>query len=134
MPRMLKNIYCTFNAVALHTYMREIQLTYEVDEKDSTVFADSTMLSFPGLKKWRITGKLLQDITNVDASLFALIGDEVAKAVEVRFTNAAVAVGNPKFTGTGYLVKYPPIAGGVGDLHETDVEIAPASDLTRATS
>lgn len=136
MARIIKNVFFTFNGVNLSTFLRNISLSYEVDEKDPTVMTDSTMLSFPGLFKWRITGKLLQSFAagEVDATLFALVGDEVAKAVEVRVTSAAASATNPKFTGTGYLLKYPPIAGGVGDMHEVDVEIGAASTLVRATA
>ncbi len=133
MARILKDVYFTFNSVNLSAFCRDIQLTYEVDEKDSTTMTNNTMVSFPGLKKWRITAKLLQSFASseVDQSLFSLVGDETAKAVAVRVTSAAISATNPEFQGTGYLMKYPPIAGGVGDLHETDVEIAAASDLTR---
>lgn len=133
---MLKDVYFSFNGVNLSSFCKSIQLSYEVDEKDASTFAASTQLAFPGLKKWRITAKMNQSFAagEVDVSLFALIGDEAAKAVEVRVTSAAVSSTNPKFTGTGYLLKYPPISGGVGDLHETDIEIGAASDLARATT
>jgi hypothetical protein len=136
MARILKDVYFAFNAVNLSSFCKNIQLSYEADEKDSTTMTSPASLSFPGFKRWRITAKLNQSFAagEVDVSLFALIGDEVAKAVEVRVTSAAVAPTNPKFTGTGYLLKYPPIAGSVGDIHETDIEIGPASDLTRATA
>lgn len=133
MARILKNVRVEFNGVNLSAFVREIELSYEVDEKDPTTMADNTILSYPGLKKWRVRGKLLQSFAagEVDASLFALVGDEVPKSILVRVTNAAISATNPEFVGTGYLLKYPPISGGVGDLHETDVEIGPASDLVR---
>jgi hypothetical protein len=114
--------------------MREIELSYEVDEKDQTVLTSNTTLAYPGLFNWRITGKLLQSFTTseIDDTLFALVGDTTAKAVVVRATSAVIGASNPEFTGTGYLIRYNPFAGGVGDLHETDIEIAAASDLARA--
>jgi hypothetical protein len=43
-------------------------------------------------------------------------------------------VSNPEYTGNGILFKYPPITGGVGDIHETDIDIGCGGDLTRTTS
>lgn len=133
MARILKNVYLTVNAVNLSSFLREIELSYEVDEKDQTTLADDTMKSYPGLKKWRIKGKLLQSFaaSEVDATLFPLVGNTAGFAVALRVTNAAISSTNPEFQGTGILVKYPPMSGGVGDLHEADFEIAAMSDLVR---
>ena len=104
-----------------------------MDEKDQTTLADDTMKSYPGLKKWRVKGKFLQSFAaaEVDATLFPLVGSETASAVALRVTNAAISATNPEFQGSGYLVKYPPMSGGVGDIHEADFEIAAATDLVR---
>jgi hypothetical protein len=88
------------------------------------------MLSFPGLYKWRLTAKMLYDVT-ADASLFPLVGNTTAKNVVVRLTSAAKGASNPEWTGTGYLLKYPFLAGAVGDLQEFDIEIGAASALAR---
>jgi hypothetical protein len=133
MARILKDVFFSFDGVNLSSFCKEISLTYEVDERDVTTMPDSTVESFPGLKKWRITAKLLQSFASaeVDETLFPLIGDEAGAAVIVRVTSAAKSATNPEFTGTGILLKYPPISGSVGDLHEVDIEIAAASALSR---
>jgi hypothetical protein len=134
--RVMQNCFFSFNGVNLSGYLREIELSYEVDEKDASVLGDTTMKSFPGMKKWRVKAKMLQSfaVGEIDDGMFALIGDTVSKALILRPLNSAKSATNPEFTGSGYLVKYPPIAGGVGDLHEVDIEIASASDLVRATA
>ena len=136
MPRLFKDHYFSYNSVNLSGFVREAELSYEADEKDATVMTDNSMIAFPGLLKWRYRAKLLQSFASseVDQTLFAEVGSTTARAVEFRPTSSSVSATNPKYTGTGYLMKYPPLAGGVGDLHETDIEIAAASDLTRATS
>lgn len=135
--RIYKNPYVLFNSFQLKSFLRDLTLEYDVDEKDAASLADSTFVKYPGLYNWRITGKVMQDFTQTtgfDDNMFALVGDTTAKAIEIRPSDSSVGASNPKFTGTGFLVKYPPMAGSVGDLHEADFEIAPASDLTRSTS
>lgn len=133
MARIIKDPYLVVNSVNLSSFLRQIELSYEVDEKDATTMDDNTMNSYPGLKKWRITGTLLQSFASseVDDTLFDLVGDTTAFPVILGVTSASAGATNPHFTGNGYLIKYNPMGGSAGDLHETQFEIAAAGDLTR---
>lgn len=125
--------YLLVNSVDLSGSIRNVTLSYEADAVDSTTMGLTTKTALGGLKNWSIQGTFAQDYAagSVDATLFSLVG--ATFALEARASSAAVAVTNPKFTGTGLLTSYTPIAGGVGDLQETPFTIVASSALTRAT-
>jgi len=135
LPIVLKDAFLSFAGNDVSAWLKEITVTHEVEEKDQTTMGTSSLLSFPALKKWRITGKLQQDFANLDQVMFPLVGDETPRPVEVRPKKALpVGIANPRFAGLGFLLKWPPISGAVGDIVMVDFDIAPASDLIRATA
>ncbi len=132
--KVIKNGFISVNSVNLSAQLKELTLTYEVEELDKAAMGDATALKHPGLKNWRITAKFFQNYGSgsLNTTLFALVGSETAVPVEVRAENAAVSASNPKFTGSGYVVKFPPLAAAHGQIVMSDVEIAPAGDLAMA--
>ncbi len=116
------------------TYVKQITLTYEVDEKEVTTGGETTFISYPGLYRWRLAGQLQQSYldSGLDDVMFAYIGDTTAQAIVLRPDDAVVGVNNPSYSGNGYLMKWPPIAGAIGDVYNVDFEVAAAGALTRA--
>ena len=132
--KVVKAHFLSVNSVDLSAQCKEFNVTYEAEELNKNASGDVTKISHPGLKNWRITGKLYQKFGagQVDATLFPLVGSETAVAVETRLDSAVASAANPKLTGTGYLIKYPPFAAQHGQIAMVDIEIAAASDLARA--
>ena len=132
--KVVKTHFLSVNGVDLSAQCKEFTVTYEAEELNKNASGDVTKISHPGLKNWRITGKLFQKFGagGVDATLFPLVGSETPVAVETRLDSAAASAANPKLTGTGFLMKYPPFTAQHGQIAMTDIEIAAASDLVRA--
>ncbi len=132
--KVVKAQFLSINGIDHSAQNKEYTLTYEAEELDKSASGDVTKISHPGLKNWRLTGKLFQKFGagGVDASLFPLVGSETPVAIEVRLDSAAVSATNPKYTGTGFLFKYPPFAAQHGQIAMVDFEIGAASDLVRA--
>lgn len=124
----------TINSVDLSDHVRSVTISYSADMVEDTNMGDNTHLMLGGLKNWNIDVEFSQDYaaSEVDATLFPLVGTTFT--VDVKPTSAAVSATNPKYTATGILESYNPIAGSVGELSTTSVTIQPAGDLSRATS
>ena len=107
----------TINAVDLTEYLKDVALTYEADEIETTASGDASKEFIAGLKSWKVDATLNQDYTalKVDATLFALVG-AAPFAVILKPSVAAKGANNPEFTGNCILTSYPPMAGAVGEL------------------
>jgi hypothetical protein len=124
------------NSVVLSDHVKSVELSYEAEPLDDTVMGDATRSNLAGLKNWNLSVTFAQDYaaTEVDATLFSLIG-AAAFPVTVRpDSSTATSATNPNFNGTAILTSYPPVGGAVGDFHETTATFASAGDLTRATT
>jgi hypothetical protein len=123
------------NSVNLSDHCKSLTINYEAEMLDDTVMGDTTRSSLAGLLNWSIDVDFLQDYaaSKVDATLFALVG-AAAFVTVVKPTSGSVSATNPSFTGTGVLEKYPPMAGGVGDLETVSITIRSSGTLVRATS
>jgi hypothetical protein len=135
---VLTNAFVLLNSVDLSDHVKSVTLNYEADMQDNTAMSMSTKSNLPGLKNWDISIDFLQDYAaaKVEATMFPLVG-AAAFPFELRGSAAAVSVTNPKYTGTGLLQSFAPIAGGVGDVQMAPVKIVPggaSNTLTRATA
>lgn len=132
--RILSNGYLSFNAVVLSDHVQQMEVPEGVDSQDFTAMGADTKVAKPGLKTWQIKATLFQDYVagSVDATISAALGTIVP--IEVRPDAGAVAVGNPKWTGTGFVSAYNPIAGEVGGRQTCEITIEAASTLVRATA
>lgn len=113
----------------------KIELTVDVDEKDTTTFASSGWKEcIGGLKSASLALTLKQDIADdaLDEDFWTILGTVVA--FEVRLTSAAVGTSNPKYTGSVLIKEWKPINGSVGDLAELDVTFPVSGAVTRATA
>lgn len=128
--------FVSINAVDLSDHVKSVTLDYSAAAEDDTFMGDTTKSSIAGLLEWTVSVEFGQDhaASNVDATLFPLIG-AAAFAIILRPVNTGgVGSTNPNFTGNAILTSYPPMGGGVGDFATTTAEFASASTLTRATA
>lgn len=132
---ILKNKYVSIAANVLSQHLQSGQIDYKSELQDDTAMGDNARSFEGGLIDWTWTGVFHQSYgaSSPDAIIFPLVGTTVA--VEFRPDAGAVAVGNPKYTGTGIVESCEPIKGSVGDHAVNQVVIRPAGTvLTRATA
>lgn len=134
-------VYCiatpqiTINSVDLTDHLKDVSLTYEADELETTASGDTSKEFIPGLKSWKIDGTFNQDYaaSNVDATLFPLVGAAPFPII-LKPTSAATSATNPKFTGNCILTSYPPMSGAVGEVALAKFSLRGTGALTRAIS
>lgn len=128
------NAFLSIGGVDLSDHVRQASLSYNAEMQDKTAMGDLTRTRLGGLKDWSLEINFNQDFaaSNVDATLFPLVGTSVA--IILRPDAAAVSATNPNFTGSAILESYAPLGGNVGDMAETPVTLQADGTLTRATS
>lgn len=121
------------NSIDLSDHVIGMSLEYSADEVEDTHAGDGTHLFLGGLKNYKLTVDLAQDLAanDVDVTLFADLG--VARTIVVS-NDATTGVGatNPNYTGTMILVEYPPIGAKIGELAITRAVYAAGGALSRA--
>lgn len=130
------NGYFLLNSVDLSNHVESMRLESKADMLEKTAMSNTTHLFTPGLYDWSLEVVLYQDYASgsVDATLNTILAGGAAVAFEVRPDAGAVAVANPKWTGSVCLESFSPIGGGVGTLQKLTAKFRAASALTRATS
>lgn len=132
---VLTNAHVSIDGNDLSDHVKQVTLPYGCDEVDDTHMGDDTHQMIAGLKTWSVDIEFSQDFaaSNLDSILFPLVG-AAAVTVIVRPTASAVSATNPNYTGSAILSSYPPFGGTVGDKATTNVHMASAGTLSRATS
>lgn len=116
-------------------WVKKIELTVEVDEKDVTTFGSSGWMEvLGGIKKGSLDISWLDDFVDneLDEDLWALLGTVVTFSTKP--TSAAVGTGNPSYSGSVLIKELKPIAGSVGDVAEQDTSWPTSGVVTRATA
>lgn len=109
-------------------------ISYEIEQLESTSFADSARTFTAGLQNNEITATLYLSYgaTEVEGILQGLIGTTFNTVVGA--TGSTAAADNPVYTLTGgYLASFTPINGDFGALSTVDITIAGGA-LTRAVA
>lgn len=113
----------------------KVELTVDVDEKDTTTFGSSGWKEcIGGLKSAQLALTLKQDPVDdgLDEDFWTILG--TVAAFEVRLSSAAVGAGNPKYTGSVLVKEWKPVNGSVGDLAELDLTFPVSGAVTRAVA
>jgi predicted secreted protein len=121
--------------IADHTSKAE--LTAEVEEKDITTFASLGWKEVTGgLKSGSLALSLFNDIVDdgLDEDMWTIFLAGVPVAFEVRLTQAAVGVSNPKYSGLILVKSWTPLNGQVGDVASLDVTYSTSGAITRAVA
>ena len=128
--------FVSINGVDLSDHVLSASLNYAADLQEDTAMGDTTRTRIPGLLDWSLEVTFKQDFagSNVDATLFTLVG-AAAFAVIIRPDKSdSITATNPNFTGNAVLESYPPLGGGVGDLAQATAVFQSAGALSRAVS
>lgn len=136
---VLKDCYVAINGTAISDHCSSASIENTYDEVDFTSFTSSNYREFgQGLGDATITLTVFQDYAanNIDAIFWPLAQSGGTFGVEVRPTSAVASSTNPKYTMTGRLFTFNPLAGAVGDAATTDIPIrnAGTAGLVRGTS
>lgn len=127
--------YLAINSVDVSSNTSKIELTVDVDEKETTTFGSLGWKEvLGGIKSGSLAVTWKQDIADneLDEDMWLLLGTVVT--YEVRLSNAAVGVSNPKYTGSLLVKSWSPINGSVGDVAEVSVTWPTSGAVTRGTS
>ena len=115
--------------------LKKAELTAEVDEKDVTNFASLGWKEVKGgLKSGSLALEFMNDLTDdgLDEDMWTVFGNVIA--FEVRASNSAVGVANPKYTGNCLIKQWNPVAGAPGDVNGASYTYPTSGAITRATS
>ena len=133
--RVISDAFISFDAVDLSDHVRSVTLNYSAELLDDTAMGDTTRSRKGGLFDWSVSVEFYADeaSSNVMQTFFAKVG--ATTAIILRPDNSeGVSATNPNYTGTGIVGGFPLVAGSVGELQMTTVDIQAAGTLTRATS
>lgn len=133
--RVLSDAFISFDAVNLSDHVRSVTLTYSAELLDDTAMGDTTRSRKGGLFDWSASVEFYADeaSSNVMQTFFALVGTTTAMILRPD-NSEGVSATNPNYTGTGIVGGFPLVAGSVGELQMTTIDIQAAGTLTRATS
>lgn len=125
----------TLNAVDYSNRCSKIELSTDVEEKETTTFASNGWKEMiGGLKSAQLAVAFRNDLADddIDEDLWLLNGTVVAFTVKA--SSAATSASNPVYSGSVLIKGLKPIAGAVGDLNEFDLTLPVSGAVTRATS
>lgn len=134
------DFYLIVNSVNMSSFASEITTDFTREELDETTFGDDTKFMRPGLKSWSINVTFFQNYagSTVDPTIWPLIDNGTAFAVELRPTSGAVSTTNPKYTSAvAYAFSYSnPVGGSIGQMATVQITIKPGKggDFVRATA
>lgn len=135
---VLKDAYVAVNGTAISDHISSVTVESTFDEVDFTAMGATYREFGQGLGDATITLTAFQDFASgsVDAIFWPLSQSGGTFGIEVRPTSAAVSGTNPKYSMTGRLFGFNPVAGAVGDASSTDIPIrnAGTAGLVRGTS
>lgn len=136
---VLKDAAVLINGTAVSDHCSSVTVESTFDEVDFTAFGASNYRELgQGMGDATITLSVFQDFaaSSIDAIFWPLSQTGGTFSVEVRPTSAAASGTNPKYSMTGRLFQFNPVAGAVGDAATTDIPIrnAGTAGLTRGTT
>jgi hypothetical protein len=122
---VLKDAYIAINGTAISDHVSSVTIESTFNEVDFTSFGAIYREIGQGIGDATITLSCFQDFaaSNIDSIFWPLSQSGGTFGVEVRPTSAIASATNPKYTMTGRLLGFNPIAGAVGDASATDVPI-----------
>lgn len=124
----------TINGTNFSTFLRQVELTVEAEDLETTAFGSGWRTRTGGLRQANITLEFMQDFaaSAVDATLWPLFNSNAT--VVVKPTSASTAATNPAFTAVALVTQYSPFASSVGDLATLSVTWPVSGTVTRATA
>lgn len=122
---VLKDAAVLINGTAISDHVSAVTIESTFEEVDFTGMGSIYREFGQGLGDATITLTVFQDYAaaQIDSIFWPLSQSGGTFGVEVRPTSAAASSTNPKYTMTGRLFGFNPIAGAVGDASTTDIPI-----------
>lgn len=123
---VLKTAAVLINGTSISDHVSSVTIESTFDEVDFTTFGGSNYKTVgQGMGDATITLSVFQDFaaSSIDSIFWPLSQSGGTFGIEVRPTSAIASATNPKYTMTGILFQFNPIAGGVGDAATTDIPI-----------
>lgn len=131
----LTNASVTLNGVDLSQWVKNVELTVEADDLDTTAMSSTGFRArIGGLKAGSLALTFNQDyaVGAVDATLWSALGTVVAFIVKP--VAGAASATNPSYSGSVLVTSHTPVAGATGDLAEVGVSFPTTGAVTRATA
>lgn len=129
----LTNASVVLNGVDLSAWVKNVELTVEADDLDTTAMSSGAYRSrIGGLKAGTLALTFNQDYAAgaVDATLWSALGTVVSFVVKP--VAGATSATNPAYSGSVLVTSATPVAGAVGDLAEVGVTFPTTGTVTRA--
>lgn len=136
---VLRDCFVSVAGTTFSDHVSSVEISMKKDDIDVTSFSGAGRTHAAGLSDTSITLNFQQDFvaTSVDATLYPLWANETTFITSIRPTSAAASATNPTYYAAScILLEYAPLAGKVGELSETSVEImanAPGSIIRYTT-
>ena len=131
---VFKDAEVFINAVDLSDHVTAVTLNYEADLQEETAMGDFTRIRLAGLLDWSLDVTFKQDFaaSEVDVTLFGLVGAAAFAVTVMADLTAGVGATNPRYTGNVVLATYPPFGNAIGELATTTANFQAAGTLSRA--
>lgn len=132
---VLTDAKITVNSVNLSDHVTQATLNINAETQDSTAMGATYHARLGGLKDATLDLVFNQDYasSNVDSTLFALIG--TSTALTIKPTSGNTTATNPEYQFTGILTDYQPFGQSVGDKASASAKFVIASgNVTRAVA
>lgn len=135
---VLRDASVVVNSVDYSNHVQSVEVTTSMETQDATAMGNQARAYNGGLFADAIKVTFHQDFaaSQVDVNLYTLYRARTSHDVVVKPTSSAVSATNPKYTLTGVITDYNPIAGSVGDEATADVSWVntATTGVVRATS
>jgi hypothetical protein len=120
---------CTIDGDDHSDHFSSCTIEAEFEQVSVTAFGADFNEYLPGLGEATITFEAFQDFaTNeLDQNMWPIFINKTPVVITVRPTSAVVSASNPKYTMTGVLTTYSPIAGAKGEAATTTLTFNNAS-------
>lgn len=134
--RVLKNAYVEVNSVDVSSHVAQVSVNLTQDTPEDTAMGDDSHSYLAGLRggSFDVTFNADDAAGAVSATLNTIHTGDAAVTFELRPDQGAVAVTNPKYTGSCILTSWDPFAGSVGDTAQSTASFQVTGDVTRATA
>lgn len=112
----------------LSNYLANLNFETAQESPEATAMTNTTRVMIPGLKTVTLNFTLRQDFAanSVDPVLWPIFNNATILEWWIRPKNEAKSSTNPEYYFTGFITKYPPLSGNVGDVHDVEIEVVAA--------
>ena len=129
---IFKDASVVINSVDLSDHVESVALAYSAEAQEATVMGDTGIRRLAGLLDWSlaITFRQDYDASEVDATIFSLVG-AAAFSIAVRKSKTdGLGVTNPEYQGNGVIDgDYTPMGGTVGEVHGATLTVVSADGV-----